>query len=61
VSVALVIQHAGRMRRILGAFVKLPKATISFVISARIGRVLIIFDISAFSKICRENSSFIKV
>jgi len=55
----------------LGAIAKLPKATISFVMSVRPsvhkdksaynGRISMIFDIEYFSKICRENSSFIKI
>jgi len=58
----------------LGATAKLRKSTISFVIcvcpptslfewykSAPTERIFIIFDISVFFKICRENSSFIKI
>jgi hypothetical protein len=55
----------------LGALAKLRKAIISFVMpvrpsvhmdeSAHAGRFSMIFDIEYFSKICRENSSFIKI
>ena len=53
----------------LDVFTKLRKVTISFIMSvspspwnnlAPTGRIFMKFDISDFSKICRENSSFIK-
>jgi hypothetical protein len=55
---------------IIDAFAKLRKATISFLMSVRLsarnksastGRIFIKFDIEYFSKICRENSSFVNI
>jgi hypothetical protein len=56
------------------AFVKLRQATTSYVMSvyssvcpsawnnsAPTGRIFMKFDVCVFSKICRENSSFIKI
>jgi hypothetical protein len=60
------------MRLILGAFAKLRKATISFVMSVCLSVRVEQFDshwtdfseiwyYKIFPKICRENSSFIKI
>ena len=67
----LATSLACRIRRwVLGAFIKLRRATVSFVMSvcppawnnwARNGRTFMKFDIEDFSKICRQNSSFIKI
>jgi hypothetical protein len=55
---------------VLGTFVKLRKVTISFPMFVRLSawkksastrRIFIKFDIEYFSKICRENSSFVKI
>jgi len=59
---------------LLGAFAKLRKATISFVMSVRLsghpsvwnnstptGRIFMKFDMTMLSKICKENLSLIKV
>jgi len=58
-----------RLIQFLGEFAKFRKATISFVMSVRastwnsalIGCIFMKFDVEYFSKICRENSSFIKI
>ena len=55
---------------LLGAFVKLRKATVSLVMSvfpsawkssAPTGRIFMKFDVGVFSKIYRENSIFTKI
>jgi len=54
---------------LLGAFAKLRKATISFIVSARphvtiqlpLDRFSLNLIFEDFSKFCRENSSFIKI
>jgi hypothetical protein len=49
----------------LGAFAKLPKATISFVMSVRMKRLSFYWTefvkFAYFSKICRENSGYLKI
>ena len=48
----------GKILGVLGAFVKLRKATVSLVMS---GRIFMQFGIDYFSKFRGENSSFIKI
>jgi len=68
-------KHISRYMRFLGAFAKLRKATISFVMSVCLSvRPSVRMELGShrtdfheirylgvFSKICRENSSFIKI
>jgi hypothetical protein len=73
-SNSIIYPRSWEMVKLLGAFAKLRKATISFVMSVcppvylsswnnsvLIVQIFIKFHISDFSKICRENSSFIKI
>ena len=51
---------------VLGVFQKLRKASIIFVVSVRLSsaptmRIFVKFKVLTFFKICRENSSLIKV
>ena len=59
-------EHKG-VRKFLGAFAELRKATVSFVVSVRMEQLgshwtdfLPNLIFAYFSKLCRENSSFIK-
>jgi hypothetical protein len=54
----------------LGKFAKLSKSTVSFVATVRPSArnntvpttpIFVIFDTGDYSKLCRENSSFIKI
>ena len=60
-TLLLEVQH----EVVLGAFAKLRNETVFFDNSGRVSaptrRIFMKFDVDYFSKICRENSSFIKI